>query len=557
MPSMHCTALTRLRSIHFIIRLGVAATCCCLTFLTNGEDDKAPGHFPTRTETRLLSGDLLGTGGYPRSRVPFGNEAGGPDLSTSGIWKYDEPNQNFYEKNGKFFKPIDSALGFFSPRESITIESDDSFDANFSLDPGLPFTRQFNPDLAHLKAGPLHFDLLAVSAKALYSDYQSEQRPLNQDDGWLSMIELSGRAYARLTDDLYFSLSGTLYYLPGNGKWGIDLGASSRSFARLNWNRKIDNWDIHLYDEFKVLHRANDLLDPLEVDEIEIAGRYRLGRVDNARINGYFDDTSLVYSNVIAIQGIRPVGRQWGFWAKVDHTDFWQTTRFADHSTRDRGQFMLAHEGDNVAFSPFATYDVRTRDKFDSLLHQAWLGTSGRFTENIRGTTRIGYYWDNATTQSRIHDSALYEGGLIHQINSSTRHSLYTGLVYDDDVYGDDGLYNYTRYTLAHTFSPRVTTRLFVGTQNRRDDKDLTRWNAGLHLSANISDYANIRLLARYENTKHPTVPPSDRWIYRAGLRYRMMSRLHLELNYQYEDLHRADGGFDEHFFYAALTRTF
>lgn len=554
---MYCKALSISRSILHIASLSLVPLCCCLTQLANGENDKEEGYFPTRTETRLLSGDLLGTGDYPRSRAPFGNESGGPDLSTSGIWKYDDPNQNFFEKNDNFFKPIDSALGFFSPRESITIESDEAIDANFSIDPGLPFTRQFNPDLAHLKAGPLHFDLLAVSAKALYSDYQSEYRPLNQDDGWLSMAELSGRAYARLTDDLYFSLSGTLYYLPGDDKWGIDLGASSQSYARLNWHRKIDNWDVHLYDEFKVLHRANDLLDPLEVDEIETAGRYRLGRVDNVRINGYFDEASLVYSNIVAAQGSRPVGSQWGFWTKIDHTDFWQTTRFADHHTRDRAQFMLSHEADNIPFSPFASYDVRTRDEFDSLLHQAWLGTSGRFTENLRGTTRIGYYWNNPTTQSGVHDSTLYEGGLIHQINSSTRHSLYTGLIYDDDVYGDDGLYSYTRYILAHALTPSITTRLSVGTQNLQDDKGFTRWNTGLHVSANITEYANIRLLVRYENTRHSSIPASDRWIYRAGLRYRIMSRLHLGLNYQYEDLHRSDGGLHEHFFYTALTRTF
>ncbi|MFP6873983.1 MAG: hypothetical protein VCA55_10805 [Verrucomicrobiales bacterium] len=523
----------------------------------NGREKEKSGYFPTKTETLLLSGDLLGTAGYPRSRAPFGSESGGPDLSTTGIWKYDDPDENFFEKHDKFFNPIDSALGFFSPRESINIESDNSFDTNFSLDPGLPFTRQFNPDLAHLKAGPLYFDLLSVSAKALYSDYQSEHSPLSHDDGWLSILELSGRAYARLTDDLYFSLSATLYYLPGDGKWGVDLGAASQSFARFNWNRKIDNWDIHIYDEFKVLHRANDMLDPLEIDEIQTAGRYRLGRSDNARANGYFDDAGLVYSNVIAAQGTRPVGQQWRFWTKLDHTDFWHTTKFANHHVRDRGKLLLAHEGTNIAFSPYLSYNLTTRDRFDSLLHQAWLGTTGRFTENIRVNTRLGHHWNSGASKSGTNDTILYEGGVIHEINSSTRQSLYAGLVYDDDVYGDDGLYKYTRYTLNHTITPRIAARLFIGAQNRHDDEDLTRWNTGLHLSANITDYMNIRLLARYENTKHSSIPVSDRWIYRAGMHYRIMSRLHLELNYQYEDFHRSDGGFHEHFFYAALTRTF
>ena len=525
--------------------------------LTFAETPKTKGYFPTKTDTLLLSGDLLGSADYPRSRAPLHSESGGPDLSTTGIWKYDDPTENFYEKHSKFFKPIDSALGFFSPRESITIESEDSSILNLALDPGLPFTRQFNPDLAHLKAGPLHFDLLTVSSKALYSDYQSDARELHHEDGLLSIIELTGRAYARLTDDLHLSFAGTLYYLPGDDKWGVDLGGRGRSYARLNWTRKIGAWDIHLYDEFKVLHRSNDLLDPMEVDEIEFAGRYRLGRVDNSRVNGYFDSSGLIYSNVIAMQAMRPIGSHWSFWSKLDHTDFWQTSRFDDHYTRDRAQFMLSHEGNNLSFPPFVTYDIRTRDKFDSFQNQAWLGTKGRFTENLRGTTRLGYYWDHGSPKERYRDSFLYEAGLTHEINSSTRHSLYTGLIYDDDIYGDDGLYNYTRYTLSHSFNTRLTGRMFVGLQNRQADKDFDRWNTGVRVTANATDYINLTLLARYESASHSSVPHWDRWVYRTGLRYRIMSRLHLELNYQYEELNRRNRGFSEHFFYAGITKSF
>ena len=554
---MHCLASTHSLLTRFVIRTVAIGNCLAVTSLAIAEDRQSKGYFPTRTDTYLLSGDLLGSAGYPRSRAPLHSESGGPDLSTTGIWKYDDPTENFFEKHSEFFKPLDSALGFFSPRESITIESDDSSDLNFSLDPGLPFTRQFNPDLAHLKAGPFHFDLLTVSSKALYSDYESDIRELNHEDGLLSIIELTGRAYARLTDDLYLSFAGTLYYLPGDDKWGVDLGGRARSYARLNWNRKVSVWDIHLYDEFKVLHRSNDMLDPMEVDEIERAGRYRLGRVDNSRVNGYFDANGLIYSNVIALQAMRPLGSYWSFWSKLDHADFWQTSQFVDHYTRDRAQLMLSHEGDNLSFPPFVTYDVGTRDEFETFQQQAWLGAKGRFTENLRGTTRAGYYWDSGTPGSRNRESILYEGGLTHEINSSTRHSLYSGLIYDDDIYGDDGLYNYTRYTLSHSFSPRLTTRAFCGIQNRQDDQDLDRWNMGLHISANITDYINLTLLARYENTTHSSMSDWDRWVYRTGLRYRLMSRLHLEINYQYEDLNRQNAGFSEHFFYAGLTKSF
>ena len=528
-----------------------------LASTAHSQERDETGFFPTKTDTLLLSGDLHGSADYPRSRADLHSETGGPDLSTTGIWKYDNPTENFYQRNSQIFDPIDSALGFFSPRESITLESDDSSQFNLSFDPGLPFTRQFNPDLAHLKAGPFYFDLLSVSAKALYSDYQSQTRPLANGDGLLSILEVTGRGYARLTDDLNLSLAGTVYYLPGDNKWGVDLGGRNRSYARLNWSKKIDDWDLHAYDEFKVLHRSNDLLDPMEVDEIETAGRYRFGRIDNSRTHGYFDSNGLIYSNIIALQAMRPLGSHWSFWAKLDHTDFWHTSQFIHQHSRDRAQFKLLHEGDNISFPPFITYDVRSRDDFESLQHQVWLGVKGRFTENLRGTSRIGYYWNHGDFARRHRESLLYEGGLNHEITSSTRHSLYGGLIYDDDIFGDDGLYKYARYTIAHSFNTRLMARAFVGIQNREDDQDLDRWTTGIHLTAHPTEYIQLSLLARYESNSRDSMPDWDRWVYRTGLKYRIMSRLHWEVNYQYEDMNRQMGDFTEHFFYTGITKSF
>ena len=123
---MHCTASTHSPLIRLVIRTVATGTCLAVTSMAIAEDRQSKGYFPTRTDTHLLSGDLLGTADYPLSRAPLHSELGGPDFSTTGIWKYDDPIENFYERHSEFFKPIDSALGFFSPRESITIESDDS-----------------------------------------------------------------------------------------------------------------------------------------------------------------------------------------------------------------------------------------------------------------------------------------------------------------------------------------------------------------------------------------------------------------------------------------------
>ena len=99
--------------------------------------------------------------------------------------------------------------------------------------------------------------------------------------------------------------------------------------------------------------------------------------------------------------------------------------------------------------------------------------------------------------------------------------------------------------------------RAFTGIQNRRDDMDIDRWNAGLHLTAHAPAYIHLTLMARYESNSRQSMSDWDRWVYRTGLKYRIMSRLHLELSYQYEDLNRQNGGFTEHFFYAGIKKMF
>ena len=99
--------------------------------------------------------------------------------------------------------------------------------------------------------------------------------------------------------------------------------------------------------------------------------------------------------------------------------------------------------------------------------------------------------------------------------------------------------------------------RAFVGIQNREDDQDLDRWTTGIHLTAHPTEYIQLSLLKTWESNSRDSMPDWDRWVYRTGLKYRIMSRLHWEVNYQYEDMNRQMGEFTEHFFYTGITKSF
>ena len=518
------------------------------------------GYFPTTAETELITNSYVGGGDYPRSRSPFDRDLGasdGPGLAANGLWSKRNTEENFYSRNGAVFEPLDSILGVMSPREVLMIESDRAPYTDAAIDVGLPFTRNFDPDRAHLKLGPLYVDLLSVEAMAIYSDYNSPDLELTHGDGWLSRLDLTARLYARVTENLYFAAAGTVYYLPGDGEVGLDLAASSRSFARLNWSRQIGSWYIHAYDEARVLHRANDILDPLEVDEIERSGRYRFGRPDDRRTNGFFDDSSLIYRNLAGVRASTLLNREWRASLLYDRTDFWETSDFDNHYHRDRAEVLLASQGNRWVFSPYLSYTAISKDFWDTARHRFWLGGSGRLSQNVRAFGRVGYLLSSGDSSVAVKDSYLYEGGLTHDISEDTQHSLVGGLTYLDDRFGDDGLRRYARYTLAHHFGPRVRTTFFASVSSNEDDTDVERWIFGGDARLRLSDYTNLSVLTRYEEVDYDQAPDADRWLHRVTLDRRLASRLYGTLGYQFEDYSRLDASFDEHLFFTSLTRYF
>ena len=118
-------------------------------------DAEMAGYYPTASDLFLL-------GDQDYARRSFTQD--GPDNRfqvASDIFMYESGEQDFYARNREIFDPINGVLGVFTPHKSFTAEFSTLPLSGIALDGGFPiFTRTFEPRNAHLKLGPLAFDLV-------------------------------------------------------------------------------------------------------------------------------------------------------------------------------------------------------------------------------------------------------------------------------------------------------------------------------------------------------------------------------------------------------------
>lgn len=532
------------------------------------EVEYSPGYFPTLEESGLLSGEFGADGpDYPRSHVPAGSVYGAPDTivqGATGIWPYEIEDEDFYSRNPQVFQPIDNVFGVLIPREALIFQGGPQTNTSLAIDPGVPLTRRLERDRAHFrlfKAGPLFADILSVSGTALYSDVNST-RPYPHDDGFIAAIDLTARAYLRITDNTYISLSGTVYYLPTEGDVGFYLHGNDSTFARINTEYELGAWDFQFFDEFRVLHRISDMLDPIEHDEIATSGRYRLGRVDDARVgDAYFSGDYITYRNNIGFRATTPMGDDWRFWGGYDRFDYWLSGDADDRRNLDRVRLQIIHEGD-WRIAPYITYNLQTPDEYASIHQSVMVGATTMLTPNVRLGANGGYYWQTGQGLDEK-EGGLWGLELRHTITANTTHSLNMGNNFTNNDFGDDFIASYLRYALTHRFSHRLSGSGWVQWSDLERTSatvgDGTVFLAGAGLTYALGDYTQARFRFAYQDVDYRETSDLERWIYRLELSRRLATRLTGTLTYQYEDVSQQTGvgDLDEHLIMFNLTRYF
>ncbi len=530
------------------------------------QTDHVSGYFPTVADDILLRG--------PNNNRFLGinldsNSGEGSDLASmtaTGIYPYEDAEPNFYRRNQDFFKPLDHAFGFFTAHDALILERSQRFQqTSLTLDatPGI-FTRQFNPDLAMIKAGPFFFDLLWVGAGVLFSDYNGDQAAFvdDDDDGWAGYIDLSARALFRLTDTIYLSAAANLIYLPFENELAMRFGNGRNPaiFSRLNIADVVGPWELQFYNEFKGFVGLDFFADA-DAPAYDRSGRYFFGFQEDSS-NSFLNDRQAFFVNKVGFWASRLVfDQQWQFGINVSRSDFWRSFDFENHSKRDQISTWLGYEGSVIPFAPRFYYDLLSYDGYNSLYHRLGVELTGRLTENVHWRGMAGYAMTTGVTNEN--NRFIWSFALDHSITQNTRHWLELGEnFFDNENVAETLTSRYIRYTLEQRFHRTFYANAFAqfadGETSSANLQIRDRFGAGVMLNYQPLDFTQIRGTAYYEKADQgTTTDDSNRWLYKVEIIQQLGYRLTGNLFYQYEENDRARRGYTEHLMGVSVRRFF
>jgi hypothetical protein len=524
------------------------------TLVNSTTETAAPtGFFPTSADLALL-----GDKDYPR--ISFTPE--GPDARSqlaTDVFMYESGREDFYTRNREAFAPVNQVLGVFTPHKTFTMELPNAplagmtFDANFPI-----FTRAYQPENAHIKAGPLAFDLLWLGAGALWSDYNG---PISfadgAEDGWISFIELAVRGTLRFTDTLFLSFSANLIYLPGSNEVAFQMlnNAAPTAVFELFYQKRLGTWDLLFFDRF-MGRPGIDAFAQLREGGFDQAGRYQFGFYDAASRTEFFTSENVWFVNQVAGRASSMVGSSdWRFQGDVDHFDFWRSFDFDNHNSRDSLGLLLGYEGNNIPFAPALSYRVSTFDQFESFFHRLQLQFEGRITENVMASASGGYLWSSGREPNL--SSAIWNVGIDHRFSQRGNHGFGVGQSLFEDPFSPEVLFTtYYRYFVGYQLAQRLNAAAYF--QYSDGDRIVSRdprialgavnfYSVSGVLTFRPWDFTQMTGSIIYQRTEPGDVMgESERWLYRLQVMQRLASRLTLQAMYQYEDF---DGGisFNEH----------
>jgi len=412
-------------------------------------------------------------------------------------------------------------------------DSSFDFEADFPL-----FTRQFDPNDAHLKAGPFYFEALWVETGVLYSDYHGPIvfRP-GEEDGWLGYASFRFRMTAQLTPSLYISANGEVIYLFGENELGFRNGLGGGPFASIVYETQFGSWDFRAYAEFG----TGSFYDAFGSDAYERAGRYSfgfLGRYDDGLLYDPF-----LYTRV-GVEASTLVDPDWRLTLDADHTDYWHVgdDRGDDHRAREHLGALYGAEPNRVPFTPWFSYDLYSNDYFDTAYHTVYAGGSGRLSQNVYFDGRAGYLWTSDDLSRG--DSWLWNIGLRHEINDRTTHGVRFGQDYFMNDYSiDSTVSNFFQYYIDHRVSDRLRLHAYAQWSN---DEVLSgpfeggvyeRETIGLWVHYDLSDRLRASLGYLTEDRQNlRNGVDYDRSLFEARLDARIGQRSKAFLLYQHED---------------------
>ncbi|MBA4147314.1 MAG: outer membrane beta-barrel protein [Verrucomicrobia bacterium] len=448
-----------------------------------------------------------------------------------------------------------------------------------------PFARGFRPEDAELKLGPFYLDVRSVSGGLLYSD-NINATEFNREDGVIGIMRLHMTALLQLTENLRFAVSGVLIYLPFQNEIGIAGFGADDFFARfdywpiaraqLSYDFKIGDWEIVVFDEFRM-----NYIRPIEgvdfevfdegqtFDEEDRAGRYVYRpRGDLSRDAGDFRDRRRRGLDEVFVGAVNVVGASANILLPTvtrltvgaDHSNYWYINRPSDArlpSERDHVYGTLISERETLRFKPYTTYEAWTTDLYKGWRQEAHAGVFGPVTENLSLRGDVGYFWG-----SGARESVLWLLSLRHTPHPRMYHELrYTKRV----TQPDEDLKETLAYRLRYSLSRDLSAVLFASRSDYDDvqssERGALEYKAGIRFTYDLARRTTLRLgtvFTRIEN-ENPAAADVDRWSSRAEILYRYTQTVHARLLYQHliRDSNLPLDSYEENLVILTLTKYF
>jgi hypothetical protein len=391
---------------------------------------------------------------------------------------------------------------------------------------------------------------------------------------------------AQITEGLRLATSGSLVYLPLEGKigiagfglselynFGVIAGPSTR--AQIVWNTEIGGWNVVIADDFQILLGSysdgirNDqvLFDGGTFSEESRAGRYAF-RAPGSNVSGgnqgdrfglnrqgdrEFNGDFVVFSNTISAETDRLLPGTVRLRVQVYHEDLWynQGNRGLP-SLREGATVSLRAERENMRFKPYAIYEAFRTDFAQGFQQIIRLGVAGPITEQLDFRAEAGYYYGGFGQEG-----GLWLVELRHTAGPYTRESLTYARSFS---YFHDEINEGVEYNIHQVLGPRLSGDAYLARYRVEDLLDDLRtrdeWRAGLRLTLLAGPKTTVRLTGEYA-----LIDPdeTEAWTGRVEIGYKFSDTISAQFLYQYQQSSSAFSGFNykENLFYLSLTKYF
>jgi hypothetical protein len=546
--------------------------------------EAAPNDAPS---TRPGAGDEQGFGSWPSSQSDWG--ASDADVPNSRTSRPFEPNNVPFDPatglpasggsaNADPFSTRPFGLGYVQNPNLGQAEGT----VSFSLTPLSSFPliyRAFPPEDANLKAGPVYLKFERAEADMYYSDNYNLSATDRRSEV-LAILSLNMTLIAQLSEDLQFSVNGTLIYLPLQNIVGLESSSLNGTFllvplptllSQVTYDTVIAGWAVRFQDQFgsgpgsysDSAAAAFNLFDGSYLQQNN-NGKYSFhsGRVDirgnssddiDNRDNNFF----YFFYNTISAYTDRYIEDDILLTAIASRTDLWYDEQNLGLPSSFENFFAEAQSvRENLRFKPFVAYDISHSSDVPGVFQFVYAGLSGPITDQLFLYASVGYYFSSDGAEGSLWDLTLR-----HDAGPYTTEWLQIARGLNDF---NDEVVTTEYYRLGQVLGPTLYGSIIADHTSfqelaRDQVSNSDREDAGAQLTWTLGPKTWLNLTAIYSHQDIDNGPVIDSWIGRIDFDRQLSDTVFFRALYQYQryNVNQPGQGYFENIVFLSLAKYF